>query len=87
MLGEQNTEPFLRFLTKDMPKKNGGKEIKTINAAYISFENVEKEHCELIYPYGIETKYRILDEYRHLYELSESTLQENGNHVRSYIKK
>lgn len=87
MLGKQNTEPFLRFLTKDLPPLKEGQRIRKINNGYISFKNVDDKHCEFTYFYGIKEKYRILDEYRHLYELSESVLHENGDSTKYYIKK
>lgn len=87
MLGEQNKDSFFSFLTKDMPLLKKGEKIRKLNYGYISFTNVDEEHCELIYPYGIKQKYRILDEYRHLYEISDSVMLENGDSVRTYIKK
>lgn len=87
MLGKQSTEPFLKFLTKDFPPLKDGERIRTINNGYISLKNVDNEHCEFTYFYGIKEKYRILDEYRHLYELSESVLNENGAFTKYYIKK
>ena len=45
MLGEQNTEPFFRFLNKHLPPlKKGESKKRKLTIGLISFKNVEENH-------------------------------------------